>query len=93
MNDTHITPRQRKWIEASTKIGTGPMTPSERKLLEKLYADMTPSEQEELADYIQDRFGKTDPIRTRELKPTTESSPRLREALAKAQRISPPPKE
>ncbi|MEW6351937.1 MAG: hypothetical protein AB1646_23045 [Thermodesulfobacteriota bacterium] len=93
MEDTYLTPRQRKWIEASDKIGKGPMTPSERKMLEGLYAEMTPAEQEELANYIQDHFGKTDPIRARELMPTKESSPRLKEALVRAQRVSPPPKE
>ncbi len=91
MDETYLSPRQRKWLDASKKIGPGAMTPSERKLLENLYADMSPEERDELADYIQETFMKPDPITLREKLPQKEPSPRIAEAIAKSQRIGRPP--
>jgi hypothetical protein len=91
MEEKYLTPRQRKWLDESRRIGPGPFTPSDRKLLEGLYADMSPEEQEELADYIQDTFMKPDPITLREKKPQKEPSPRLRELLATGQGTRRPP--
>ncbi len=91
MEETHLTPRQRKWLETSRKIGPGRFTPSERKTLEDLYAAMTSQEQEELQDFIQEKYLPADPISKREAAVWTSPSPGLRKALEKAQRISPPP--
>ncbi|MBM3302616.1 MAG: hypothetical protein FJY85_22025 [Deltaproteobacteria bacterium] len=60
MEDHQLSPLQRKWLEASLKIGPGAMTKTERQTLEKLYAEMLPGEQQELYRYIQQRFGKKD---------------------------------
>ncbi len=61
MAEQELTEKQRKWLEASQRIGPGAMTKTERKLLERLYADMLPREQQELAAYIEAKFGKKDP--------------------------------
>ncbi|MFH0959092.1 MAG: hypothetical protein V1897_10360 [Pseudomonadota bacterium] len=58
MNENDLTPGQRKWLETSEKIGPGAITPTERKKLEKLYAELMPQEQQELFDYIKSKFGK-----------------------------------
>ena len=67
------------------------MTPSDRKVLEDLYADMSPEERDELADYIQETHMKPDPITLREKMPQKEPSPRIAKAIAKTQRTSRPP--
>lgn len=61
MEDSELTPRQRKWLEASHKIGPGSMTRTERETLERLYADMLPVEQQELHRYIEEKWGAKDP--------------------------------
>ncbi len=58
MDEKELSPKQRKWLEASKKIGPGPMTKTERTTLEELYADMLPAEQQELYTYIQEEFAK-----------------------------------
>jgi hypothetical protein len=58
LEESELTPKQRKWLEASKEIGPGAMTKTERERLEKLYADMLPAEQQELQHYIQEKFGK-----------------------------------
>jgi hypothetical protein len=58
MKESDLTDKQKRWLEASEKIGPGAMTRTERETLEKLYADMLPQEQQELARYIQEKFGK-----------------------------------
>ncbi|MCX5872325.1 MAG: hypothetical protein NTY51_03690 [Deltaproteobacteria bacterium] len=58
MNENELTQKQRRWLEASQKIGPGAITPTERQTLERLYADMLPQEQQELLDYIKSKFGK-----------------------------------
>lgn len=60
MEEKDLTPRQRKWLEASRKIGPLAITKTERETLEKLYADMLPQEQQELQQYIQEKYGKED---------------------------------
>ncbi len=58
MDEKDLTPKQRKWLEASRKIGPGAMTKTERKTLERLHADMLPAEQQALLRYIREKFGK-----------------------------------
>lgn len=58
MEEKDLTEKQKRWLEASRRIGPGPMTKTERQTLEKLYADMLPAEQQELAKYINEKFGK-----------------------------------
>ncbi len=58
MSETKLTPKQKKWLDASKKIGRGAMTRSERETLEKLYTDMLPAEQVELKKYIEETFGE-----------------------------------
>lgn len=58
LSENELTPKQKKWLEASRKIGRVAMTKSERESLEKLYADMLPAEQMELKSYIEKNFSK-----------------------------------
>ncbi len=58
MEESRLSERQRKWLEASRKIGPGAMTKTERETLEQIYAQLLPVEQQELAAYIQEKFGK-----------------------------------
>lgn len=60
MEEHQLTDKQRKWLEASRKIGRTAMTKSERQTLERLYADMLPREQQDSAAYIREKFGKKD---------------------------------
>jgi hypothetical protein len=53
LEEKDLSEKQRKWLEASGKIGPGAMTKSERQTLERLYAEMLPKEQQELQQYIQ----------------------------------------
>ncbi len=95
MKEHELTEKQRKWLEASQRIGPGAMTKTERTTLERLYADMLPREQQELAAYIETKFGKNKPdpkdseeedpienMRRKEWRPPSEA---LRSALAKSQ--------
>jgi hypothetical protein len=95
LEEHELTEKQRKWMEASQRIGPGAITKTERQLLEKLYADMLPREQQELAAYIEAKFGKKEPdpkdseekdpierMRRKEWRPPSEA---LRSALAKSQ--------
>jgi hypothetical protein len=95
LEEHKLTEKQSKWLEASQRIGPGAMTKTERQLLEKLYTDMLPREQQDLAAYIEAKFGKKesdpkdseekDPIekmRRKEWRPPSEA---LRSALAKSQ--------
>ncbi len=96
MEEDKLTEKQRRWLEASNKIGPGAMTKSEKKLLEKLYAEMLPREQQELYDYIRKKYGKEkdvsdeDPLAVMEKRVWKEPSGRLRQALGKAQRVKLP---
>ncbi len=96
MDEHHLTEKQRRWLEASKKIGPGAMTKSEKKLLEKLYAEMLPKEQQELYDYIHKQHGKKeditdeDPIARMAKRVWSEPSGKLRQALGKAQRVKLP---
>ena len=94
MEEHELTPKQKKWLEASRKIGPGSMTRTERESLERLYADMLPQEQQELGDYIQSKFGKkeddkepeeVDPTVRMESKVWNQPSSGLASALAKSQ--------
>lgn len=95
MKEHELTEKQRKWLEASQRIGPGAMTKTERKTLETLYADMLPREQQELAAYIEAKFGKEkpdakdseekDPIEKMRRKEWHPPSKALRSALAKSQ--------
>ncbi len=100
MKEEDLTEKQRAWLEASRKIGPGPMTKSERMILERLYADMLPAEQQQLAAYIRNKFGKQDegtheegqedPIERMMQRTWPEPSPKLREKLGKIQNVKPP---
>ena len=100
MKEENLTEKQRAWLEASRKIGPGPMTKSERLTLERLYADMLPAEQQQLTAYIKDRFGKKsdgkneeqedDPIARMMERMWPEPSPKLRETLGKIRTFKPP---
>ncbi len=104
MQEKDLTEKQRRWLEASRKIGPGPMTKSERKLLEQLYADMDPREQQELYDYIQMKYGDTetknprstddqfldDPISRMQLKMWHAPSGAFKRALSSIRRSTPP---
>lgn len=70
MGETQLTPKQKRWLEASKKIGPGPMTKSERETLEKLYSSMLPAEQLELKKYIEVTFGNKSEPRNLEDEPT-----------------------
>jgi hypothetical protein len=94
VDESQLTLGQRKWLEASQKIGAGPMTKSERLMLEKLYADLLPQEQQELQEYIRATFGKKeaessgeeapgDPISRMEQRDWRVPSSALRTALSK----------
>lgn len=103
MDEKDLSEKQRKWLEASRKIGPGAMTKSERQLLEKLYAEMLPKEQQELAQYIEHTFAKkevetkaetetpqeADPITEMEQKEWKPPSDALRAALAKIRKSGP----
>jgi hypothetical protein len=99
VEEKELTEKQRKWLEASQRIGPGAMTKTERQLLERLYADMMPKEQQDLAAYIEAKFrGKQPPpedskeedpiekMRRREWSPPSKA---LRAALAKSQTLKP----
>ena len=60
MEEHQLTPKQRKWLEASHRFGPGAMTRTERETLERLYADMLPAEQQELQRYIDEKYGAKD---------------------------------
>ena len=95
MEEEHLTEGQRKWLQASREIGPGPMTKTERLRLEKLYAEMLPKEQQELARYIEENFGKTDdksedPIEKMAERVWLEPSRKLRESLGKTQVVKHP---
>jgi len=94
LDEKDLTPKQRKWLEASRKIGSGAMTKTERQTLERLYADMLPAEQQGLQRYIQEQFGKKkdepgskpsppDPTELMERRVWTPPSDGLRRAFAK----------
>lgn len=104
LHEKDLTEKQRLWIEASRRIGPGPMTKSERTLLEQLYADMEPMEQQELYRYVQVTFGDKDkekdglayeimpedPIDRMQDKMWYEPSGALKKALSSIQRTTPP---
>jgi len=77
LDEKDLTPKQRKWLEASRKIGPGAMTKTERQTLERLYADMLPTEQQALLRYIQAQFGKKDD--DRETEPAVQDPTELME--------------
>ncbi len=92
LKDSDLTEKQHKWLEASQRIGPGAMTKTERQLLEKLYADMLPREQQDLAAYIEAKFAKKesskdseekDPIEKMRRKEWSPPSKALRSALSK----------
>ncbi len=94
LSDTKLTQKQKKWLEASKKIGPGAMTRSERETLEKLYADMLPAEQMELKEYIEKNFGQKTDNDDQAPEPTTvmekiewsDPSEGLKKTLAKTQK-------
>lgn len=61
MDEKNLSKRQRRWLDASRQIGRGAMTKTERETLERLYAEMLPAEQQELARYIEEKYGKKEP--------------------------------
>ncbi|MGC8660149.1 MAG: hypothetical protein ACP5U1_13860 [Desulfomonilaceae bacterium] len=99
MDEKDLNQKQRKWLETSKKIGPGPMTRTERETLEKLYADMLPIEQQELMNYIQEKFGKDeetdtdaqeDPVARMEKMMWSEPSPGLKKMFGKVHGSKPP---
>ncbi len=58
MDEKDLSKRQKRWLEASRQIGRGAITKTERETLERLYAEMLPAEQQELARYIVEKYGK-----------------------------------
>lgn len=95
MDESRLTQKQRKWLDASRKIGPGPMTKTERELLERLYAEMLPSEQQELYQYIQEMTGKQeeqadDPIAAMERRVWSQPSRKLLNTLGQSQKIKGP---
>ncbi len=99
MEEKDLTEKQQNWLETSKKIGPGPMTPTERQTLEKLYADMLPAEQQELLEYIEEKFGKDDkspadnkddPIGRMEKMIWSEPSDGLKKVFGKVQIPKPP---
>ena len=91
MNEQELTQKQQEWLTLSRKIGSGPMTKSEREALEKLYKEMLPREQQELFEFIEAHFAKKegqepeakeDPISIMQRKAWTPPSPALRTALS-----------
>lgn len=96
VEEDNLTERQRTWLQASREIGPGRMTETERQRLEELYAEMLPKEQQELARYIEEKFGKKedkseDPIEKMAERVWLEPSKKMRETLAKTQAVKPPP--
>lgn len=95
MEEDNLTEGQRKWLQASREIGPGPMTKSERLQLESLYAEMLPTEQQDLARYIEENFGKSeekieDPIEKMARRVWLEPSTKLRQTLASTGVVKPP---
>ncbi len=104
LEEKDLTDKQREWLAASKKIGPGPMTKSERSLLESLYADMDPREQQDLYAYIQTNFGDVDkkghdqaakvapedPISLMQAKIWQEPSNALKKAFSSIKRTTPP---
>lgn len=97
LEENQLTQKQRKWLEASRRIGPGTMTKTERQSLEKLYTDMLPREQQELAAFIQEKFGKAgsqetdgDILDTMQRKVWNSPSSGLRSVLTKNQTSVPP---
>ena len=97
MSEDQLTELQKRWLEASRKIGAGPMTKSERRTLESIYAEMLPQEQKELQAYIQENYGSgedpdgdgqvpAEPSTLMEAREWAEPSAKLSKALSKAQR-------
>lgn len=95
MIEDRLSQKQRKWLDASRKIGPGPMTRTERELLERLYAEMLPSEQQELHRYIQENAAKQeeqadDPIAAMEKRVWSQPSPKLLDTLGQSQKVKKP---
>ena len=75
------------------------MTKSEREALENLYKGMLPREQQELFEYIRERFGQKetepgeaeDPISVMQSRIWTPPSPALRAALSRTGGTRPRP--
>jgi len=97
LDESRLTEKQRKWLEASKKIGPGPMTKSERQTLERLYAEMLPREQQDLYNHIRESYAKADteqvpeedPISIMEQRAWNEPSPGLMKAFSRPQKARP----
>ena len=102
MDNGQLTKKQKEWLEASKKIGPGAMTKSEKEILEKLYAEMLPHEQQALFEYILANFGskeqddidqdskQDDPITRMQQRVWSEPSDNLMKSLGKIQSVKPP---
>jgi len=71
------------------------MTKTERELLERLYAEMLPSEQQELYRYIREKSGKqeepaNDPIAEMEKRVWSQPSRKLLKTFGQSQKIKGP---
>jgi len=98
LQEHELTEKQKEWLEASRKIGTWPLTKSERQTLERLYAEMPPREQQGLYEYIQETYrakgksaGAEDLLALMEKRQWHEPSQKLRNAFTKSQKIGRPP--
>jgi hypothetical protein len=101
LEEKDLSEKQREWLEASRKIGRVSMTKSERLLLERLFKEMLPQEQQQLQQFIQDKYGKKpeeeeqtegDPIERMMQKTWSVPSEKFRSALARTQPSRPPKK-
>ena len=102
MEKGQLTKRQKEWLDASKKIGPGAMTKTEKQLLEELYAEMLPQEQQALFEYIQANFGSKDqeakdqeaesddPITRMQNRVWSEPSEKLIKSLGGFQSVKPP---
>lgn len=96
MDERDLTDKQRQWLEASARIGPGPMTKSEREELEAIYAEMLPKEQQDLNAYIQERYAEardaegTAAMKAMEAMDWKEPSEKLRSVITRGQTLKPP---
>jgi hypothetical protein len=103
LEEKDLSEKQREWLEASRKIGRVSITKTERLLLERLYKELLPEEQQGLQQFIQDKYGKKpeesgeektegDPIERMMQKTWSVPSDKFRSILAKTQPSRPPRK-
>jgi hypothetical protein len=85
LDETTLSKRQKRWLDASGQIGRGAMTKTERETLERLYAEMLPAEQQELARYIEEKYGKKEPEK-RQAQESSLEDPQVDDPIERMQR-------